>query len=264
MARPRKIRITKNDRADYARLAKNSKAKLRRTLKNYGLDLSDKIEIPDLEEFQTRKQFNKWKETMASFTNRYNLHFQFKKNKNGVVASKAELNEIERNFKLAKKHQTKIRERVEDLPFISGGKPTGDTVGERIRMMKRPDTFLSHANEFDFDAVRRRADLERVMTRAEKRSDPYYYDQAMERLKQNFITALSGSFHSEADDIVEKLQNLRADYFYDMFQQFGELSFDDFDSEGQNVDATEAQLEKIRSYLQMYEEGRLDFDLKGF
>ncbi|WP_238629291.1 hypothetical protein, partial [Klebsiella pneumoniae] len=75
MPRNRPIRITRNDKKEFSRLAKNAKAKIRRTLKNYGIDLTGDVFIPEsIESFGTRKGFNKWKESVSSFTNPANLH----------------------------------------------------------------------------------------------------------------------------------------------------------------------------------------------
>ena len=103
MARPPRIRITQNDRAEFARLARNAKAKVRRTFKNYGIDLTGEVDIPTLDDFKTRKQFNEWREKVESFTNRNNLNYQFVKNDFGVSASKKELNDIARDVKKAQR-----------------------------------------------------------------------------------------------------------------------------------------------------------------
>ena len=64
------IRISNKDKKEYAKLVKNAKSKVRRVQKNYGIDLSKEIELPSLESFETRKQFNEWKQKQSSFLNR--------------------------------------------------------------------------------------------------------------------------------------------------------------------------------------------------
>jgi hypothetical protein len=76
-----------------------ARAKVKRTFQKYGVDLTEEVSIPSLDSFQTREEFNKWKEKAGSFTNRNNQKFQFVKNEHGVVASKSLLNEISRNRK---------------------------------------------------------------------------------------------------------------------------------------------------------------------
>src|SRR5690606_23216478 len=107
------IRITKNDRKEYARLVRNTKAKIRRTAKNYGIDLSNQIQIPSIEEFRSREHFNEWKNKQHSFTSLSNRNFQFKKNEFGVVASKRELDIIDQNTRRAQAIADKLRKEAE-------------------------------------------------------------------------------------------------------------------------------------------------------
>src|SRR5690625_7488212 len=76
MAKLPPIRIRKRDEEEYRRLQRNTKAKINRVKKNYGVDLEGEIPLPDLSEFQTRKEFNEWKELQSSFTNRANTEYQ--------------------------------------------------------------------------------------------------------------------------------------------------------------------------------------------
>lgn len=266
MARNPHIRITDNDRKTYARLVKNSKAKISRTKKKYGLDLSNEVELPPLESFTTRKQFNEWKQKQESFTNRANTKYQFIKNKYGIVASKATINEIERNTKEAQKIVDEQREKIEDKPFISGGKQQG-TVGQRMQFLSPSQvTGMSRPSDFDFDKVRSYNRLHTLRVGMEEKANPEYYDRRMAQMHQNFIEIVKKSFNSFSlsDELVERLRKIPPDDFFELYLIFDELSFEYFDSEGQDVHATEAMLEKIHSYLDRYERGDVNLDLKGF
>ena len=154
------IRITKNDAEEYRRLVRNSKAKIRRTSKNYGVDLSDEVELPSLDQFKTRKEFNEWKESVSNFTNRANTEYQFKKNEYGVVASKKEINQIERDTKRAQKIAEELQKKASEKPFISGGKEQG-TVGQRMMQMGKPNTAgIYRPPDFNFDKIRSKKQLE--------------------------------------------------------------------------------------------------------
>lgn len=256
MGRIKPIRITKNDRAEYARLVKNTKAKIRRTDKNYGIDLSDQIELPPLESFQTRAEFNEWKEKQSSFTNRANLNFQFKKNEYNVVASKKRLNEIERNVKRAQELADKKIEQYENKPFISGGKEQG-TVG-----MQRPNkTGIYRPNDFVFEDVRSQRRLDEIEETMWAKADPIYYDERNKRMQDNFITSLTGSFNTLADDLIDEIKKIHPDAFYQIYLMFDEFDFDYFDTEGNNVEADESSIGQMMKYIKRYQEGRLDDDL---
>lgn len=266
MARNSRIRITNNDKALYAKLVKNTKAKISRTKKKYGIDLTNEIELPPLESFQTRKEFNEWKRKQESFTNRANQNYQFVKNKYGIVASKAKINEIEKNTKEAQRIVDEQREEIEDKPFISGGKQYG-TVGQRMQILSPSQvTGISRPSDFNFDDVRSYARLRTLDEGMAEKATPDYYDRRMSKMHQNFIEIVEKSFNSDwlSDKLVERLKKIPPDDFFELYLTFNEISFEYFDSEGEDVTATEAMLNKIHSYLDRYERGDVNLDLKGF
>lgn len=262
MRRTTGIRLTRNDKAEFKRLVKNSKAKIRRVLKKYGVDLSNEIDIPDIDNFSDRQDFNEWKNHMRSFTDRRNLNYQYVKNDYDVVASKSQINEINKNIELANKRAQELREKNKDKPIISAGEKTVATVGGQQEILKNPSSLLSNHKKFDFDKVTSNEELEWELNRSRKISDVYYYDRRLETLKDNFIRSVEGSFNSLADDLVKELREIRADHFYEMFQMYAELDFALFDSEGQIVTANEGILYQIESYVDDYKAGKINFELK--
>lgn len=242
-------------------MVKNTKTKVKRTLKNYGIDLSNEVELPSLESFQDRQSFNEWKNKASSFTNRANTHYQFKKNEHGVTASKFLINKIERDTKRAQKMADKLREEATDKPFISGGKEQG-TVGQRLLMMGKPTTAgISRPPDFHFGKIRSYRDLEKKAKNMAERAEHGYFDRRMEKMKENFMEILSLSFNSDADPLIEKLKRVPAEDFYEMYLMFDEFDFDLYDSEGNYVDGDIKQLE---NYVDRYLAGDIDFSLKGF
>ncbi|UMO75928.1 terminal protein [Bacillus phage vB_BsuP-Goe22] len=266
MARSPRIRITDNDKAEYARLVKNTKAKIKRTQKKYGVDLSAEIDIPDLESFGTRAQFNKWKEQASSFTNRANMRYQFEKNAYGVVASKAKIAEIERNTKEVQRLVDEKIKAMKDKEYYAGGKPQG-TIEQRIAMTSPAHvTGITRPHDFDFNKVRTYSRLRTLEESMEMRTDPQYYEKKMIQLQLNFIKSVEGSFNSfdAADELIEELKKIPPDDFYELFLRISEISFEEFDSEGNTVENVEGNVYKILSYLEQYRRGDFDLSLKGF
>lgn len=242
--------------AEYQRQVRNTKAKIRRVLKTHNIDLSDEIKIPKLEEFSSRKEFNRWVRKVERFRSRTNPKYQFVKNQYGVSASKEELRIIEQKTKEAQRLADEQIKKYEDKPFISGGEEQG-TVG-----MQRPNkTGIYRPADFDFDEVRSRQRLEEIKESVEKKSEPEYYDERLERMKQNFIVALEGSFNSLADELVEEIKKIPAEDFYQIYLMFDEFDFDYFDTEGQMVTADETSVGQMMKYVQRYHRGDLDTDL---
>lgn len=261
------IRITKNDRKEYARLARNAKAKVKRTAKNYGVDLRSEIELPDIQNFKTRADFTNWKNKVESFTNRHNTAYQFKKNEYGVVASKKRLNKIARENKAIINKAKKLVSEAENKPFISGGKKQG-TVGQQMKQMGKPNAAgVTVPPDFDFSKMKFDSSLKAYEERIEKRSNEKYYDERSARMKDNFIQILGLSFNSDADELIDKLKDIPPDDFYEMYLQFDEFDFDLYDSDGQLVqsdDEASNQVSQMLQYVKMYEQGNVNFDMKGF
>ncbi|AYJ76458.1 putative terminal protein [Bacillus phage BSP2] len=266
MARSPRIRIKDNDKAEYARLVKNTKAKIARTKKKYGVDLTAEIDIPELDSFETRAQFNKWKEQASSFTNRANMRYQFEKNAYGVVASKAKIAEIERNTKEVQRLVDEKIKAMKDKEYYAGGKPQG-TIEQRIAMTSPAHvTGINRPHDFDFSKVRTYSRLRTLEESMEMRTDPQYYEKKMIQLQLNFIKSVEGSFNSfdAADELIEELKKIPPDDFYELFLRISEISFEEFDSEGNTVENVEGNVYKILSYLEQYRRGDFDLSLKGF
>jgi hypothetical protein len=245
-------------------LVRNTKAKIKRAAKNYGIDISKDIVIPKLSDFKTRKEFNEFKEKQKSFTSPSNLKYQFVKNEHGVVASKAELNEIKRNTKRAQEIADKLRKEAVRKPFISGGKKQG-TVGQRMMQMNKPDTAgISRPPDFDFNKIRNKRDLERKKDNVEKRSKEDFFDKRMEQMKKNFIALLELSFNSDAERLIEKLEGIPPEDFYEMYLMFDEFDFDLYYTQDFNGQSHDSQIRQLESYIDRYYNGNINMDLKSF
>lgn len=253
------IRISNKDKKEYAKLVKNTKSKIRRTQKNYGIDLSDEVQLPSLESFKTRKEFNEWKNKQSSFTNRANKHYQYKKNQYGIVAPISLLNKIERDTKKAQKVVDKIIKEASKKPIISGGKVQG-TVGQKLLTMKSPAPMgLTRPRDFDFDKISHPDRLNEVAENMSKRATGEYYDKRMEKMRDTYISELELSFNSDADFLIEQLRNMPVEDFYELYMTFDEFDFQVFykmkylDTEGH-----ETILRSLETYVQRYQRGEMN------
>jgi len=230
------IRISKADRKEYTRLSRNTKSKIRRTKKNYGIDLESEIPVPDIDTFKTRKEFNEWKELQKSFTNRANTEYQFVKNEYDVVASKRELYHIERDTKQAQRIADKKIQEQKDRPVFHDGEQVG-TVGDRSMYMKESDvTGIHRPKNFDFSKVRNRRRLEDIKESMSKRKEERYYDERNKIMLDNFIANLEGHFGSDSDELTNLLKTINPDDFYGLYQSnFYVFDFNLWDSEGNMI-----------------------------
>lgn len=264
MAGNGEYKLTPDEKALYRQLSRNVKNKIERVAKNYGVNLGGEIRIPSLDSFPSQKEFTRWRKQAESFTDRNNRNYQFVKNQHGVVASKAYLDTLQENVKKAQKLSTELTTRFDDREIIRKGKPTGITVAEQKMFFANPDKGIGKVRDFNFDDITSKRTLERRYDEALLRSDEAYYAESLERMQDNFIRSVEGSFNSEADYLIDLLRLIPPDVFYELYAIHGEIDFEIFDSEGQYVTANEDILERIEMYVEDYLKGKTDLSLKGF
>jgi hypothetical protein len=243
-----KIRISKNDEQEYKRLVRNAKAKMRRVQKQHGIDLTDEISLPSLSSFQNRKEFNNFKEDINKFNKGLKNDYKIVKNEKGESFTKKKVKEYERKEKeairLAKEHYEK-------------------TTAEQQKIFLKP-------NNLDIPRVipwkdLSKKDFNQRLENLTKRSEPQFFDERDQRFKDNYIKSIQGSFNENSlvSSIVEMLDEIPADYFIQVYKDNLTLfDFEQFDSEGQEVDADMQDLEKIHQILLDYSAD--DYPLKNF
>lgn len=246
-------------------MVRNARGKINRTQKNYGIDLTSNVPIPSINEFATRQEFNDWKSQIKSFTNRANLKYQFQKNEHGFVATKKEVRFIEKHNKQSIENATKEIARIENKDYYVSGKRVGKLKEYYSQFADNP-IGITIPNKFEFKNIKNRSQLNYWKESVKKKSDTGYYGRRMSDMQKNFIEMMEFTYNSEADSVVEKLRNLPADDFYDIYLQFPDVfDFKLYASKGsRNETVHEGNLRKIETYLDQYYNGELDQDLKGF
>lgn len=248
--------VGKKTKALYEKELRNTKSKINRVRKKYGVDLTNEIELPSLESFSSRKEMNAWVRKVQSFRNRGNLDYQFVQNEYGVTASKKEIFEIKENTRKAQRLADEKIASMQNLPFISGGKQQ-HTVG-----MQRPNkSGITRPKDFNFDTVRNRQRLKDIQESTRSKSTKDYYDKRNKVMMDNFIDILKLSFHSGADKLIEELEKINPDDFYEIYLMFDEFDFSLFDSEGQMVTADEGTIAQMLSYVKAFNNGEIDLSL---
>lgn len=249
---------------EYKRLVKNTKAKLKRVKEDYGIDLSDEIPLPKYSELDTSEKFDEWSDKMMSFTDRGNLNYQFGKNKYGVAYSKQELNEAIANTIIAQEKAQSFIDKYKNNPYSIQGEETGYTIGDRMMLYEKENVAgISVPKDFDIDAFESRSRLEGRKELLREKASGKFFDQSMERMKLNFMKALSGTFNSAADDVINMIDIVPPDDFFELFLMKAEFTFEDYASDG-SIDGSETQLEMLKGYLEEYFRGEIDMTLKGF
>ena len=253
MSRTVPIRITKADRSEFAKLTANARRKVKRINKNYGIDLTSEVTLPKIQSFQTRKQYNQWKEQVQSFTNRANLDYQYVKNPFGTVASKKELNEMKRKTKVVQDRARKLISGQIDKPWIFKNEVKA-TQGQRMQMMGGQDEAggVTVPPDFDFNKMRTQRQFRERVEAVDNKMDPEFYDKKMARMQLNFMDILSLSFGEDADELLILLNELTPKEFWEVYQMFEGFDFALYDSDGQDVDANLGQLHRMENYTEAF------------
>jgi hypothetical protein len=231
-----KIRISKNDEQEYKRLVRNAKAKMRRLQKQHGIDLTNEISLPSLSSFQNRKEFNNFKEDINKFNKGLKNDYKIVKNDQGVAFTKKEV----KNYERKQKEAIELAEQYYQK-----------TKTENQKIFLKPSN-LDIPRKIDLNDIKTRENFKNRMENLTKRSDPDYFNYRDELFKTNYIKSILGSFNEReiVNEIVELLQAIPADRFYDIYKEYIEFfDFELFDSEGQSVGADDGHLAAIRLVL---------------
>jgi hypothetical protein len=273
--------LSENELKEYRRLRKNAKSKIKRVKENFGslvviMDEKDGVgkmvrteelvTIPTKDEFTSRKEFNKWKKEMQDFTNRSKKNYQFEVNKYNIVGSEKLLHQIEKDTKEAQLLADKERAKIENLPFVSRFKKQAENMSQRIAISgdEARKTGVYKPDDFNFEEVRDIASLLDKSENVHVKANTEYYDRRKEKMKENFIKILQLQFNSDADELIEKIKGIPADYFYEMYMMFDEFDFDEYSSEGNDDMKDMDNLQMMLGYVDLFYSDSLDFMLKSF
>src|SRR6185312_2823093 len=146
-----------------------------------------------------------------------------------------------------------------------GGKDLGYTIGDKMLLYDEENVAgIRVPKDFNIDAFQDRKRLEGRLDLLDEKASGEFFDQSMSRMKQNFMTALGGTFNSAADEVLAMIDIIPPDDFFELYLMKEEFTFEDYASDG-SIDASEDQLNRLKSYLEEYFIGEIDVNLlKGF
>lgn len=173
---------------------------------------------------------------------------------------------IAKNTTLAQEVADKMITGTENLPFHTNLKPTGETVKDRRAMQRKPTTAgISRPLDFDFDNIVSARQLIEKDENMAKKATGEYYDVRLERLKVNFMEHLEESFNSDSNELVQLIKTLPPDDFYEMYLMFDEFSFElYYVNKDMDENTKDDYITIMIEYIKAYQNGEINFDLKGF
>lgn len=196
-------KINKREKAALQKLNQSANRKKANIRKNYNMMVD--IEVKTLKELQgmNRDQLNAYKEELKSFTNRYNLNYQYVKNEEGeVIGTKKEVQAFERGKALANRQKKAREQRLKKTKFTVGGKDTGISAYD-YGIIGDPDR-----RENQLKADPKKLDRETFQEWLEKLDGGKYMDSLNEQWRENYITGLENVFGSQAWKIIGHINKM--------------------------------------------------------
>lgn len=236
----------------YKQLAKKVEAKVKRIQKNYGVDLTNELKIPEFSKMNS-KQRTEQKEKMKSFTNPYNPKYRFRKNEYGLVMSQAEIDRANRNTSLIQRKVDKMTKEIESKQIIGSKRNVGD-INRIVKHTAAERLGITRPEKFNFNQWRDRKRLDRRLELLEKKARGNYYDEKFDQLKENVIVKLDTLFNNfTSDEIVSLLRQLSPEEFSEFYTRSKNVKIEDYpDTLGQADDSNYTQLGYLLDDLRFY------------
>lgn len=228
------MRITKQMQKEYDNVKRATKRKVANTVKNLGSpivhdivrtklpngmiqnevvmrDIRKEINIPSLDSFKTKKEFNEWMYEQRKFTSGKSPHAKFSKNEHGTVMTDY-LKTV-----LTNKHHNAEKERLKEVALLEKA-GLGEKARQESVMLKRSEIRAFVPIKLDFNKLWNLGDIERKLAGLTIRGDVDDIRQKKEQLKTNFIEALRYSGDPHIDALIEGIKAIPADEFYVLYE----------------------------------------------
>lgn len=205
------LRITKAERAELVNLTRNANAKRRRLIRR-GIPES---QIPfrfGFGNLTTRAAVNEYKQSLRSFTNRYNPNYQYILARNGTVFTEAQRNELRRAQRNINRTIAQRQSYFKSLPYnitsemMLGVPPSAERTVGRDRLGDKTLDTIGYSR--DIETFRSVSEYNAYLERIRGLRIEGFYLQSDTTLKDNFIQSLVTVFGSDAADIIAKVEQM--------------------------------------------------------
>lgn len=239
MPRQHKFTVRTKDVERLKKLQTSARRKEKRLSKLFDVDVS--VDYTGIENFSSRKEFNKYINELEQFTNRRN--YRYVKNVHGVVVPRETYNEIKKEVAQLNKENKKRLKQIKKQNFKSRGKTTEEKVQDRLLM---GDTRYNEfkPKKFNFDRFRNKKELQEYTQSLKEKTSPKFYDKKVKRYKDNYITGLQNVFGKMSKNLVKKIKSMDTDEFMKLYYT-EDIANIDFMYEFMDVVAKLKELEMI-------------------
>ena len=265
-------RLLKRDEIAFKKARKNYRNKISRIRRKTGFELSPDfiddalgIEMPSLKDVQsgealtTRKEFNNFIKKLEEINSRNFDDLKTVTNSKGLTYPKI-MNKVgKEKTRQAKDLVRKKREELVGKPLYVDGEEIG-TIEQRELMRGNDQYGLYEPNDFDPENFSSPKAMEHNIEQNTKRGTEEYYDERMVQMQENFVSIFDGGEH---EALQERLKALTPSEFYNLYLQFPDMAFEEWDSDtGGHIVGDKDPETVILSILDAYERGEIDTSLK--
>ena len=128
-------------------------------------------------------------------------------NQHGVIFTEQEKKALETAVNTANRKRARMLKAEAELPRLSGGKDTGDTVAS-LQLMGKESDFILAPKSKSLQRFKSREEFENYLENVRNVNRREYVYERTEQYRQNYNTALDRAFGDEAGDIKARLNEL--------------------------------------------------------
>lgn len=189
--------------------AKRKKSRLKRIY-----DVEKNISFPDITDFSSRKDFNKYVKRLETFTDRRSDRYKI--NKNGIVVPFEEYRHLRNQLKQINKQKRKFFKKYKDLPFMSYGKKTDEKLKDR-KLMGDPRYDFAKEYTFNFDSIKSQKGLEALKRAYDRRLKSNYWKTYLATIKKNYLIAVKKQLGKAGKPVLSLVKKMTNEQFFKKF-----------------------------------------------
>lgn len=219
----KEFKLTAKQQAEIRRLNKSVSNKKSRIKKEFGVELQ--IKTKPVKEFGSRKEYNEFVKQSKKFIDRRN--FRYVKNPHGVVLRREEYEQIKKDVEKINRRNKRKLNKIDKKTFTSRGKKTDTRVIDRRLML---DPRYDYLRDMDFkkrwQTLQTAQDVENYAEKAANRARDEYELETQNLFKNNYIKSLQNVFGSNANAIIDKVNEMSPEEFEQLYLTEDIVDFD--------------------------------------
>lgn len=219
----KEFKLSAKQQSEVRRLNKSISNKKSRIKKEFGVELQ--IKTKPIKEFGSRKEYNEFVKQSKKFIDRRN--FRYVKNPHGVVLRREEYEQIKKDVEKINRRNKRKLNKIDKKTFTSRGKKTDTRVIDRRLML---DPRYDYLRDMDFkkrwQTLQTVQDVENYAEKATNRARDEYELETQNLFKNNYIKSLQNVFGSNANAIIEKVNEMLPEEFEQLYLTEDIVDFD--------------------------------------